>query len=194
MNREQAKAKLISLGVEEPTEEQISGFLDTVSDETKSAKASLKSLKDKADKSEELQRQLEELQNQGMSDTDKANKALEDAQKEIANLKASSFRSEAKAILKGGEIDDEDIEALLEGMVADTLENTQARANSYVSTINKVRQATIKNHEKKLLDKTPNPDGGKGNDETKTEAEKFVQSVKPSADGKSSADILANYA
>ncbi len=194
MDRKAAREQLINLGIEEPTDKQISDLLDTVSNETKGAKANADKLKEKADKSDELQRQLDALQSQGLSDLEKAQKELADAQGEIANLKASSFRSEAKGILKGANLDDSTIEALLGGLVASTLEETQARANAYVETINKVRESAIKGQKKTALDNTSTPNGGEGNTETKTEAEKVAESIVGSrTDAKKSADIMSNY-
>jgi hypothetical protein len=153
-------------------------------------------LKEKADKADEYKTQLDDLQSQNLSDAEKLQKQIDELQQQNADLTANGFRSEAKAILKGAGIDDKDIEALLPGMVADTVENTQARANAYVSAMNKFRDNAIKEREKADLDgtKTPGADGDNG-DETKTEAEKFAETmVKESAsEAKGADDIIGAY-
>ena len=93
-------------------------------------------------------------------------------------------------------IADEDMEALLPGMIADTLENTQARANAYVSAMNKSIENAIKAKEKDDLDGTGTPGSDNGGDgKEKTEAEKFAESFGKEAgeSAKVSADIVSSY-
>ena len=72
MTREQAKQKLVALGVAEPTEEQVTDFLNTIGAETKKEKDRADGLKAKADKADELQTQLDDLNSQNLSDIEKA--------------------------------------------------------------------------------------------------------------------------
>lgn len=176
MTRTQAKQQLIDLGISEPTEEQITKLLDSVTEETKSEKARADKYKEKADKADDLEQQLTDLQNQNLSDDEKRQKEREQLEQKVAELTANSFKSEAKAILKGAGMDDESIEALLPGMIADTLENTQARANAYVSAMNKSIENAIKNREKDDLDGTGTP-GGEGGEDDKTDDVKNAESL-----------------
>lgn len=176
MTRAQAKQQLIDLGIAEPTEEQISKLLDSVTEETKSEKARADKYREKADKADNLEKQLTDLQNQNLSDDEKRQKEKEELEKKVAELTANSFKSEAKAILKGAGMDDESIEALLPGMIADTLENTQARANAYVSAMNKSIENAIKAKEKDDLDGTGTP-GGEGGEDDKTDDVKNAESL-----------------
>ena len=86
MTRENAKLKLIDMGVAEPTEEQITKYLDSISAETKKEKERADNLKAKADKADELQAQLDDLNTQNLSEVEKATKALEVANQKIAEL------------------------------------------------------------------------------------------------------------
>ena len=86
MTRENAKSKLIDMGIAEPTEEQITKYLDSITAETKKEKDRADSLKAKADKADELQTQLDDLNNQNMSEMEKTTKALEVANNKIAEL------------------------------------------------------------------------------------------------------------
>lgn len=176
MTREAAKQKLIDLGISEPSEKQISELLDSVTEETKSEKARADKYKEKADKADAFERELNDLKDQNLSDDEKRQKEKEQLEQKVAELTANSFKSEAKAILKGAGMDDESIEALLPGMIADTLENTQARANAYVSAMNKSIENAIKNREKDDLDGTGTP-GGEGGEDDKTDDVKNAESL-----------------
>ena len=176
MTRAEAKQKLIDLGVAEPTEDQISSLLDSVTAETKAEKARADKYKEKADKADAFEKELNDLKDQNLSDDEKRQKENEQLQQKIAELTTNNFKSEAKAILKGAGMDDEDIEALLPGMIADTLENTQARANAYVAVMNKSKENAIKEHDKAALDDTKVPGGDNGGD-NKTDDVKNAESL-----------------
>lgn len=198
MTREQAKNNLISFGVENPTEEQITNYLNQVNGEAQKEKDRADKLKEKADKADEYKNQLDALEQQNLSEVEKAQKENEKLQQQIAELQANSFKAEAKAILKGAKLEDSDIEVLLPGMVAglDKVEDVQMRTNAYVSTLNKVRENAIKEHDKDVLDGTGTPGaaGGAGN-ETKTEDVAFAEQVAASfgAANKESESAFKNY-
>lgn len=198
MTREQAKNNLISFGVENPTEEQITNYLNQVNGEAQKEKERADKLKEKADKADELQTQLDTLQSQNLSEVEKAQKENEKLQKQVAELRVYGFKAEAKAILKGANLEDADIEALLPGMVAgiEKVEDAQARANVYVSAMNKVRDNAIKEHDKEVLDGTGTPgSAGRMGEEEKTEAEKFAETMvkEGASDAKGANDIIGAY-
>lgn len=172
VTREQATEQLKAVGVENPTDEQITTYLNNVNAEAIKEKSKADKYKEDADKAADLQKQLDDLQNQSLTDAEKKQKENEQLQQKIAELQANGFKSEAKAILKGSGMDDADIDALLPGMIAglDKVEDVQARANAYVSAMNKVRDNAIKEHDKDVLDstKTPGGEGDSGGDD-KTE-------------------------
>ncbi len=172
VTREQATEQLKAVGVENPTDEQVTTYLNNVNAEANKEKSKADKYKEDADKAADLQRQLDDLQSQNLSDAEKAQKENEKLQQQIAELTSSNFRSEAKAILKGSGLEDADIDVLLPGMIAglDKVEDVQARANAYVSAMNKVRDNAIKEHDKDVLDgtRTPSGEGDSGGDD-KTE-------------------------
>lgn len=86
MTRAEAKQQLISLGITEPTEEQITNLLNSVNAETQKEKQRADALKADADKAAELQAELDRINNEKLSDVEKANKALETANNRIAEL------------------------------------------------------------------------------------------------------------
>ena len=198
VTREQATEQLKAFGVENPTDEQITTYLNNVNAEAVKEKSKAEKYKKDADKATDLQKQLDDLQSQNLTDTEKAQKENEKLLQQIAELTSNNFKSEAKAILKGAGIEDADIDALLPGMIAglEKVEDVQTRANAYISAMNKYRDNAIKEHDKDVLDgtETPGADGENG-DDTKTDAEKFAESmVKESAsENKGANDIIGAY-
>ena len=90
MTREQAKQNLIAIGVAEPTDEQVSNYLNQVNGETKKEKDRADGYKAKADTADDLQKQLDELQAGNLTELEKANKALDTANKHIAELQKNN--------------------------------------------------------------------------------------------------------
>lgn len=100
MTREQAKQNLISIGVAEPTDEQVSNYLNQVNGETKKEKDRADGYKAKADTADSLQKQLDDLQAGNMTELEKANKALETANQQIADLqKSNAIRDQREAAM-----------------------------------------------------------------------------------------------
>jgi membrane-associated HD superfamily phosphohydrolase len=90
MTREQAKQNLIAIGVAEPTDEQVSNYLNQVNGETKKEKDRADGYKAKADTADGLQKQLDELQAGNLTELEKANKALDTANQQIAELQKNN--------------------------------------------------------------------------------------------------------
>lgn len=195
MTREEAKKMLVTFGIEEPTEEQVTKYLDSVQGEVKTERDKNKGLKEKADKADELQKLLDEKDQSTMTEIEKANKQNEALQEQLKALTQQGYSSSAKAILSQSGISDEDMEALLPGMIADSLENTNARANAYVSAINKIKETTIKAKDEEFLKKTGKPGGGTGNEPEKTPdillAEQLMNTK--AAQDKAAVEGLANF-
>ena len=93
MTREQAKQNIISIGVVDPTDEQITNYLNQVNGETQKEKDKAAEYKEKADKADEYKAKIDELEAGNMTELEKANKALELANKQIAKMqKDNSIR------------------------------------------------------------------------------------------------------
>lgn len=187
MTRDQAKQKLISFGIEEPTDEQVTDFLNTIGTETKKEKDRADGYKAKADKADELQTQLDDLNSQNLSDIEKANKELEKANQRIAELEKNDaiktqrglamekFKvtaEQAKQIVK----DDGSLDYDILGQIISDKESASATAK-----------------EKEIADNATNPGGGSagGNIETKTTAEKIAE--KMFSGQKQENNILSHY-
>lgn len=113
MTREQAKENLTKLGIAEPSEEQVTNYLNTVNGEAKREKDRADRYKVDADKASELQKKLDEIANQNLSDIEKANKATEEAQSQVAALQKRIDRMEQLKKLAEKGIAGEQAEKLL---------------------------------------------------------------------------------
>ena len=174
MTREQAKQNLIAIGVAEPTDEQVSNYLNQVNGETKKEKERADGYKAKADTADDLQKQLDELQAGNLTELEKANKALDTANQKIAELEkaqeiatqrasaASKFNvtaEQAAQIVK----DDGSFDYDVLGKIISEKETAAAQAK-----------------EQEIAKGSTNPGGGTagGNkDNEKTEAEKAAESI-----------------
>lgn len=113
MTREQAKENLVKLGIAEPTDEQITNYLNAINGEAKKEKDRADRYKVDADKAGELQKKLDEIANQNLSDIEKANKATEEAQSQVAALQKRIDRMEQLKKLAEKGIAGEQAEKLL---------------------------------------------------------------------------------
>ena len=187
MTREQAKQKLISFGIAEPTDEQVTDFLNTIGTETKKEKDRADGYKAKADKADELQTQLDDLNSQNLSDIEKANKELEKANQRIAELEKNDaiktqrslamekFKvtaEQAKQIVK----DDGSLDYDVLGQIISDKESASATAK-----------------EQEIADNATNPGGGSAgtNNDTKSTAEKIAE--KMFSGQKQENNILSHY-
>lgn len=155
MNREQARENLKSFGVEEPTDDQVTAYLNQVHGESKKEKDRADRLKEQADKVGELERQLKDLNDANLSDVEKANKATEDANHQIAELNKKIADMELKAQLAEKGITGDDADKLI-----------GADGKLDIETLGKIiserEKASASAKEKEILQNTPNPQGNGG--------------------------------
>lgn len=170
MTREQAKQNLITIGIEEPTDEQITSYLNQVGGETRKEKDKADRFRADAEKVAELQAQLDALNDQNLSDIEKANKATETANQQIAELQKQLKKMETMKQLADKGITGED---------AETLFNEDGSLN--FETLGKIltdRETTARNaKEQELLKNTPNPTGS-GSDNPEGEPADVVNAKK----------------
>lgn len=173
MTREQARKNLETIGIESPTDEQITNYLNQVQGETRFERDRADKLKDKASKADELQSQIDELQSANQSDNEKLQTALDKANAQIASLQKDIARTKLLNNLASKGITGEDAEKLVSEDGALDIE--------ILGKIISDRETTAAaNKEKELLNGTPNPSGGKGgSDDGKTSAEKMVEKLFP---------------
>ena len=189
MTREQAKQNLIGFGIAEPTDEQITNYLNQIGSETKHYKDKLASVGSKDERIAELEKELEKLNKQNMSDLELANAERDKALSSVANLEKQIEQMITKSELaKIGIV----------GEVADNLVSGNGKLDfaTLGQIISDREKNAVSEYEKKALENTPNPIGSKGKDETqKTEAEQIAENLgkTASATSKDSEAIIASY-
>lgn len=173
----------------EATDEQITNLLNQSNKEVLNEKNKIAQYKEKADKADELQAKIDELESNGLSETEKANKALETANARIAELeKAQTLatqRSTAAAKFKvtaeqAAQIvkDDGSFDYDVLGQIISDKETAAAKAK-----------------ENEIANNSPNPNGSNGGGETQTEAEKIAKDIgsKWSDTNKTAESVLKDY-
>lgn len=101
MTRAEAKQKLISFGIAEPTEEQISELLNSINAETQKEKQRADGYKADADKAAELQAELDRINAEKMTDAEKQAADLKKANDRIAELeKAQSLSAQRNSVVE----------------------------------------------------------------------------------------------
>lgn len=189
MTREQAKQFLVTVGVAEPTDEQITAYLNNVNGAVKAEKDKADALKKDADLAKELQEKLDAINAEKMSDIEKANAETEKANKQVEALTKKVKRMETMHKLADLKITGDDAEKLID-------ENGEVNFEVLGKVISEREKSASELKEKELLDKTPDPSGALGGGEPeKTEAEKFAEAyVKNIAESnKTTNDALASY-
>ena len=190
MTREMAKGVLVSLGIETPTDEQVTNYLNSVNKEIKTEKDRADKYKAESEKVGELQKQLEEINNKGLSDVEKANKATEQANARIAELEKSLKQMTIQNKLSELGISGDDASNLFS-------ENGELNFETLGQILTNREKAAATAKEKELAGNAGNPGGQGGASSTpeKTDAEKFAESyAKRVADSdKATTDALASY-
>lgn len=189
MTRENAKLKLVDMGIAEPTEEQITKYLNSITAETKTYKDKLANAGDKDSKIAELEKELEKINKQNMSDIELANSERDEALKSVATLKEQIQMMVNKNELANIGIVGEDADNLIKNGAIDF-----ATLGQIISAREK---ASATAREKELAGQASNPNGGTGkpNEPTKTEAEQIAENLGKvaSASSKDSEAIIASY-
>lgn len=189
MTREQVKQFIkTTFGIEEPTDEMVSAYLNNVNGAIKIEKDKADLLKADAEKAKELQEKLDAIEAEKLSDIDKANKATEKANTEIADLKKQIKSMETRTKLA---------ELGIVGEQADKFfaETGEINFDVLKEVISEREKQASAQKEKELFDKTPNPNGGSGGGDQKTEAEKFAESYGQTSanSNKVTSDVISHY-
>lgn len=192
MTREQAKQVLIGMGIEEPSDEQVTKYLDSVTGEVKKEKDKNTSLKEKADKADALEKELEELKQQNMTDAEKAElerqkekvaneKRISDLEAALANSQKEALTGKITSIFASAGMKGDAYAGAIKAFSVLPAEDALKEAQSFVdgiSTENKTALETAKAAwEKEALEKTPNPGGSAsgGKKEEKSAAAEFAK-------------------
>ncbi len=190
MTREQAKQNLIAIGVAEPTDEQVSNYLNQVNGETKKEKERADGYKAKADTADGLQKQLDELQAGNLTELEKANKALDTANQQIAELKKNNaIRDLREKAMTDFKVTAEQAKTIVkEDGSFDTAELGKIMSEK--------ETAAAQAKEQEIANGSTNPGGGtaggnKAGADNKTNAEKIAESLISNAPKNN--DVLSHY-
>nr|DAE32029.1 MAG TPA: Major head protein [virus sp. ctReX5] len=141
------------------TDEQITNLLNKSGEEMAREKEKANQYKAKADKADELQTQLDELQAGNMTELEKANKALETANQQIAKLqKDKVVRDLRESAMSDFGITAEQAKTVVK-------EDGSFDTTSLGKIISDMKANAIAEYEKNALNNTPNPNNGGKNDE-----------------------------
>ena len=193
MTREQVKELF-----PDATEEQITSLLNINGTDITAAK--------KNNVEPKVLKQLQEdsaaykkLQEAGLTDEEKIQKALADAEASKADFAKKSNRLDVEKILVGAGLTEEDYKDLIDGLVSEDAEASKALATNLANMLSKQKEAAVQKTKEELMDGTQTPgsdgDGGSGGDDKKTEAEKFAEAYGEAAKdaAKVSNDIIGSY-
>ncbi len=192
MTREQAKQVLIGMGIEEPSDEQVTKYLDSVTGEVKKEKDKNTSLKEKADKAEALQKELDELKQQNMTDAEKAElerqkekaaneKRISDLESALANSQKEALTGKITSIFANAGMQGDAYVAAIKAFSNMNAEDALKEAQTFVDGISEVNKTTLDTAkaawEKEALENTPNPGGGAGGgkETKKSEASEYAK-------------------
>lgn len=187
MTREQAKQNLISIGVTEPTDEQVSNYLNQVNGETKKEKDRADGYKAKADTADSLQKQLDDLQADNLTELEKANKALETANQQIADLqKNNAIRDLREKAMTDFKVTAEQAKAIIkEDGSFDTAELGKIMSEKETAAAQAKEQEIAKHQD------IPGGGSNKGGADNKTNAEKIAESLISNTPKNN--DVLSHY-
>ena len=163
------------------TDEQISALLDINGNDLTAAKKNnvepkvLKQLQ--ADSAA-----YKKLQETGLSDEEKIQKTLAEAEASKADFQRKSNRLDVEKILVGAGLTEEDYKDLIDGLVSEDAETSKALATSLATMLTKQKEAAVQKTKEELMDGTvkPGDNGGSGgnpddDDEDESDAAQFAQ-------------------
>ena len=207
MTREQAKQVLIGMGIEEPSDEQVSKYLDSVTGEVKKEKDKNASLQEKANKAADLEKELEELKQQNMTDAEKAElerqkekaaneKRISDLESALATSQREALTGKITSIFANAGMQGDAYAGAIKAFSNMNKEDALKEAQTFVDGISEVNKTTLDTAkaawEKEILENTPNPGGGAGdsNETKKSDASEYAKAysarmnpeIKPSDD------------
>ena len=186
LSRDEVKQKLIAWGIETPTDEQVSDYLATISKETKSAEDRATRYKAESDRVKDLEKQLKEVNEKGLTDLELSQKKTEEALKEVESLRSTVKQMELlKSLADIGIIGDD-----ANGLISEDGSLNTEKLGKIIESREKAAVATF---QKQALDSTPAADDTKG-DEDETPGKDIVDRVAASKKAETEAvSIIDSY-
>lgn len=157
----------------EATDEQITNLLNQNNSEVAKEKNKVSQYKAKADTADDLQKQLDEIQAGNLTELEKANKALETANQQIADLqKSNAIRDQREAAMTNFKITAEQAKTVVKD--DGSLDYTELG-----KIMSEKETAAAQAKEQEIAKNQDIPGGGsnKGGADNKTNAEKIAESL-----------------
>lgn len=138
------------------------------------------------------------LQDANLTDAEKIQKALADAEASKLDFAKKSNRLDVEKILVAAGLTEEDYKDLIDTLVSDDAEKSKAAATAFAGLVSKQKEAAVQKTKEEMMDgtQTPGGEGGAGSKEKeKTEAEKFAEAYGKEAgeSAKTSESIVGSY-
>ena len=171
----------------EATDEQITNLLNQNNSEVAKEKNKVSQYKAKADTADNLQKQLDELQAGNLTELEKANKALDTANQQIADLqKSNAIRDQREAAMTNFKITAEQAKTIVKD--DGSLDYTELG-----KIMSEKETAAAQAKEQEIAKNQDIPGGGsnKGGADNKTNAEKIAESLISNAPKNN--DVLSHY-
>lgn len=185
------REELLALGISEENVEKImAGYGKDIQAINAKHEAEIGKYKPGAEKAASLQKQLDEIANQNLTEVEKANKATEDANNRVAALEKQLLEMQTRTGLAEQGITGENADKLIA-----SLSSGQFDAALLGQIISEREKAAVSNFEKAALAGTPNPNGSGDGGKTKTVAEEVVEGIaaKKAESAKTTDNIMSAY-
>lgn len=182
------------LGIEEPTKEQIDSFLNTLNGAVTKEKDNAKYYKAEANKSveklAELQAQLDAINNDNMTEIEKANKATNDALDKVSTLEKQLQTMTLKNSFAEKGITGENADKMIEGIMSGNFD-----VDTLANIITSATETAVQNKVNELANNAGSPtSGSQGQNKELSVAEQYVMKMHENdASNNAGSDILANY-
>ena len=155
----------------EATDEQITNLLNQNNSEVATEKNKAKQYKAKADTADNLQKQLDEIQAGNLTELEKANKALETANQQIADLqKNNAIRDQRESAMTNFKITAEQAKTIVK-------EDGSLDYSELGKIMSEKETAAAQAKEQEIAKNQAVPGGGAGGNKGKTEAEKMAENI-----------------
>ena len=174
------------------TDEQITSFLNQSNSDVAKEKAKAQKVKEQAEKADALEKELEELKQQNMTDTEKAElerqkekatneKRISDLESALKAAQKDALTGKITSIFASAGMKGDAYAGAIKAFSNMDAEDALKEAQTFVDGISEVNKSTLDTAkaawEKEALENTPNPGGGKsgGEPEKKSEASEYAK-------------------
>lgn len=174
------------------TDEQITSFLNQSNSDVAKEKAKAQKVKEQAEKADALEKELEELKQQNMTDAEKAElerqkekaaneKRISDLESALATSQREALTGKITSIFASAGMKGDAYAGAIKAFSNMDAKDALKEAQNFVDEISKINKSTLDTAkaawEKEALENTPNPGGGKsgGEPEKKSEASEYAK-------------------